>query len=372
MKIKMLRLFEDCIDMSEPESNGWIIISNLVSSFSRVDAPITANSINWFLRSLKPESMVAFGLKTLWHGLQHAIRSSIYLEQKEKTVKSRLDLLIDGDFPVSYAMAIAHWTALLAIGKKLLPMLLIAGSVLHVEGYDYDLESPIDPTVMAKQLPFLYDAWCNALTSSLETVNEVMKSELDLALEEAGRSEDILRELKMIAGERRNTKEENIQKQCSICHDDYTILGLGLVEPRWAAFVECTSSKHRYNVRCQEVKTHEVINPDGASDSDEDAFHDAESDLPDTGPEGASDETAPEDWIIECENFIREVDKRKGKDPFRAVAAHLYRTQARVWLGNYEAGELFCGTCSLKSQGYIDEKMNETDFFSSMPKSFNS
>jgi hypothetical protein len=371
MKIKMLRLFEDCIDMSEPESNGWTIISNLVSSFSQEDAPITSNSINWFLRSLKPESMVAFGPKTLWHGLQHAIRSFIYLEQKEKTVKSRLDLHVDGEFPVSYAMAMAHWTALLAIGKKLLPMLLIAGSILHVEGYDYDLESPIDPTVMAKQLPFLYDAWCNALTSSLETVNEVMKSELDLALEEAGWSEDILRELKMIAGKRGNTKEENIQNQCSICHDDYTLLGLGLVEPRWVAFVECTSSKHRYNCSCQDFLTH--INPDDDSDSDEDAFHDAESDLPDSGQEGALDETAPEAWIIECENFIREVDKRKGKDPFQAVAAHLYRTQARVWLGNYEAGELFCGTCFLKSQGYIDEEMKEeTDFFSSMPKSFNS
>jgi hypothetical protein len=140
--------------------------------------------------------MVAFGPKTLWHGLQHAIRCLIYLEQKKTTVKSGLDLLVDGDFPASYAMAIAHWTALLAIGKKLLLMLLIAGSILHVEGYDYDFESPIDPTVMAKQLPFLYDAWCNALTSSLETVDEVMKSELDLALEEAGWSEDILRELK--------------------------------------------------------------------------------------------------------------------------------------------------------------------------------
>lgn len=175
--------------------------------------------------------MVAFGPKTLWHGLQHAIRSFIYLEQKKKTVKSGLDLLVDGDFPASYAMAIAHWTALLAIGKKLLLMLLIAGSILHVEGYDYDFESPIDPTVMAKQLPFLYDAWCNALTSSLETVDEVMKSELDLALEEAGWSEDILRELKMIAGKRGNTKEENIQKHCSICHDDYSLLGIGLVEP---------------------------------------------------------------------------------------------------------------------------------------------
>jgi hypothetical protein len=78
----------------------------------------------------------------------------------------------------------------------------------------------------------------------------------------------------------------------------------------------------------QPLPTPEAINTDDDldSDSDEDAFHDAESDLPDTEQEGTSDETAPEAWIIECENFIREVDKGKGKDPFQAVAAHLYRT----------------------------------------------
>jgi hypothetical protein len=66
--------------------------------------------------------------------------------------------------------------------------------------------------------------------------------------------------------------------------------------------------------QCQPSPTHEVINPDNDSDSDE--FHVAESDLPETAQEGASDE-----------NFIREVDKGKGKDPFQTVAAHLYRTQ---------------------------------------------
>jgi hypothetical protein len=381
MKIKMLRLFEDCIDMSEPNSDGWTIIADLVSAFNLESVPITSNSVTWFLRSLKPESMVAFGPKTLWHGLQHAVRSFIYLEQKNMVVKTRLNSLVGDDFPESYGMAIAYWIVLLAIGKSLLPMLLAAGAILHVEGYDYDPEKEFDPTLLAKQLPFLYEAWSKALTDSLETVDQVLNSELDAALEETGWSEEFLRNLKPkfeSLGKGRRTKTEYC---CSVCLDDYSSLGHGLVEPRWITFTECVRSKHRFNCFCLELLEHYRISgryqpepsrePDSTEDSDsgDEAFHDAKSEPADQEPEGG--DAFENSWNLECERIIKEVENDKKKDLFQAAAAHIYCCQARVWLGSYESGELVCGKCFFLSEGYIDEDVKEgKDFFSSMPSSF--
>lgn len=380
-KIKMLRLFEDCIDMSEPNSNGWTIIADLVSSFNTEDAPITSNSITWFLRSLKPEKMVAFGPKTLWHGLQHAIRSFIYLEQKKMVVRNRLKLLIGDDFPESYGIAIAYWIVLLAVGKSLLPMLLAAGAILHIEGYDYDHDKETDPTVLAKQLPFLYDAWRNSLTDSLETVDEVLNSQLDVALEEMGWSEGILRELQSKFKYPERTKRANSQYCCSVCSDDYTLLGHGLVEPRWITFIECAGSKHQYGCFCQDFlkhhntfggleasSNHESGNTDNSDSEDED-FHDAESSHIDSEEDGSLESPL----VAECDKLIQEVEKSKGKNLLQAAAAHIYRCQARIWQARYQSGDLVCGTCFLQSEGYIDKELKEDrDFFSSMPASFNS
>jgi hypothetical protein len=381
MKIKMLRLFEDCIDMSEPNSEGWTILSDLVSAFNLESVPITSNSVNWFLRSLKPETMVAFGPKTLWHGLQHAVRSFIYLEQKNMVVKNKLNFLIGVKFPESYGMAIAYWTVLLAIGKSLMPLLLAAGAMLHIEGYDYDMESDVDPTLLAKQLPFLYDTWCKALTGSLETVDEVLKSEFDFAMKEAGWSTEVLLKLKSKSQSPQKTKGSRASSYCcSLCSDDYSLLETGLVEPRWITFTECVRSKHRFNCLCpdllehykttgyyQESQDHESENTEDPDSGDE-AFHDAESDLADEEPDIDQIDSS---WTAECERLIDRGKRHNKKDVFETAAAHIYCCQARVWLGKYQAGERLCGTCFLQREGYIDEESgDEGDFFSSMPSSF--
>lgn len=381
MKIKMLRLFEDCIDMSEPNSEGWTIIGDLVSSFNQESAPVNSNSIFWFLRSLKTESMVGFGPKTIWHGLQHAIRSFIDMEQKNMVVKSRLDLLVDGAFPVPYAMAIAYWIVLLAVGKKLLPLLLAAGSILHIEGYDYEHDTEVDPIILAKQLPYLYETWCKHFTSSLEKIDEVLNSEFDVTLEDVGWSGGIFRELESTAGKRGEMQKTNCQRQCSICHNDYDLLGFGLVEPRWITFTECATLEHRFSCCCQDFlesqrrTRYSQLSPDRGfenvkddSESGDETFYDAEGDPTDTGQESEKDESA---WTIECGNLIEEAGAVKVKDPFQAVAIQLYRTQARIWLGTYVPGELFCGTCFLRNEGYIDEEVKyDEGFLSSMPASF--
>ncbi|KUJ18612.1 uncharacterized protein LY89DRAFT_667688 [Mollisia scopiformis] len=379
MKIKMLRLFEDCIDMSEPDSDGWTIIADLVSAFNLENVPQTSNSITWFLRSLKPQSMVAFGPKTLWHGLQHAVRSFIDMEQKWMGVRKRLNSIVGGGFPESYGITIAYWIALLVIGKNLMPMLLIAGSMLHIEGYDYDPDSAIDPNLLAKQLPFLYEAWAKALTDSIETMDEVLNSEFDITLEVTGWSEDILRGLKSRSRQSKSTKADS-QHCCSVCRDDYSLLGHGLVEPRWITFIECLETKHRNHCSCQELLEYykrlgylrnvSVPESDNTDDSDSECevFHDAESDLGDNKKDSTPEESS---WMVECEHLVQVMKDGNGKNPFQDVAAHLYRCHARVWLGSYQAGEMFCGSCFLQSEGYIDEQFKEDwDLSSSMPASF--
>jgi hypothetical protein len=217
------------------------------------------------------------------------------------------------------------------------------------------------------------------LTGSLETVDEVLNSELDVALEQTGWSEELLRGFKLKLEPPGNTKITKA-KHCSVCLDDYSLLGHGLVEPVWITFTECARSKHRYNCSCQELLEHyQISGPDQAlldhkcdgtehSDSGDEAFHDAESEPADHESDSDPFENS---WTVECEKVIKQVESDKGKDLFQTSAAHLYCCQARVWLGSYHAGEMVCGTCFFRREGYIDEELEEDrDFFSSMPSSF--
>jgi hypothetical protein len=155
------------------------------------------------------------------------------LEQKNLIVKSFLGLREDGDEskkPIAYEMAIAYWIVLCATGEQLLPMLVVTSVILHIEGYDYDPNTGVDPAVLAKQLLFLYSEWSKALTKSIE----------------------------------------------------------------------------------------------------------------------------------------KEVDSGKKQDPFLTIAVLLYHAQARVWLGSYDRRGLFCRTCFLQRERYINDV---EDIFYSMPAS---
>lgn len=383
-KIEMLRLFEDCMDLSEPSSEGWKVLADLVRSFNQENVHQTQNSVNWFLRSLDAQSMVAFGPTTMWHGLQHAVRSFVNLEQENMVVESQLDLKRDGSTaqktPASHGISIAYWICLRATGKQLLPMLVAAGMIMHIEGYDYDSNTKVDPAVLAKQLPFLYSEWSKALTRNIETVNEVMTSELDSVLEVAGWTRESLHELIMNGGKSEQKNNQVSQVCCSLCRDEYSSFGMGLVAPRCVAFTECTASKHRFNCTCPEflqsqksfghwdkLTGHELDNSQSRSGEENDVFYDAESEK---ATDNQESDSAKNNWSVECEEYAQKLEARM-KDPFWEITVLLYRAQARVWLGKYEPGELLCGTCFLRREGYVDEEAkHEKDIFASMPASF--
>ena len=375
LKIGMLRLFEDCVDLSEPNSEGWTIVGDLVSSFNQESSAVHSNSIIWFLTSLKTDSMVGWGPKTLWHGLQHAVRSFVDMAQKNKVVQSQLNLMVDRKFPESYAMAISYWIALLATGKELLPMIVAGGSIWHMEGFDYDQDAEVDPVVLAKMRPHIYTEWSKTLRASLERADEVFSSELAATLEELDWSQDVLKILK--SSKLKEREQEDDQIRCSRCDDDYSLLRLGLVEPRRIAFVECVESQHRYNCTCKGFLQSQGRLPPSSYvekgtlqdeyDSENEFFYDAESQSENTEEGNSEDQT----WVLECERYIQETNSNNTKDPFRGIAALLYRSQARLWLGSYEPGQRLCGTCFLTSEGYMDDDATDNgDFWSSKPMSF--
>ncbi|PQE10641.1 ankyrin repeat-containing protein [Rutstroemia sp. NJR-2017a WRK4] len=291
--------------------------------------------------------------------------------QKNKVVQGQLNLVVDGEFPASYAIAISYWIALLTAGKKLLPMIVAGGSIWHMDGFDYDPDTEVDPVVLAKQRPYIYTEWSKALRASLERADELFISELATTLKELKYTS------KIESNKLDERKQDDYPLRCSICNDDYSLLKLGLVEPSWIAFVECTEFQHKYNCTCQEfLQTQgrlskspyiERVDSHDESDSENDLFYDAESQRGHAEESDSGDQT----WLLECNRYIQENDNENVKDPFRGVTALLYRSQARLWLGVYEPGQRLCGTCFLKSEGYMDEDMTGNgDFWSSKPKSF--
>ena len=112
----MLRLLADSVEFSAPSSNGWVVIAALVRAYNMENVPISENSVNWLLRSISTDGMVAFGPKTIWHGLQNAVRSFLVFEHDSNNFHKLLDLESESAKApgTSQATSIAHWLALRA------------------------------------------------------------------------------------------------------------------------------------------------------------------------------------------------------------------------------------------------------------------
>ncbi|ERF74981.1 hypothetical protein EPUS_08522 [Endocarpon pusillum Z07020] len=394
-KIAMLRLFLDTLDLSEPSDDGWTVIGSLVKAQSREDSSLASNSISWFLQQFSTDKMVKFGAKTLWHGLQHAVRAFIQLTQEDMVLQELNDLgvnSIKSSIRRSQVVSLARWTALRVAGRRLLPMLNIAGAILHCPGFDWVGDGPQPNAALAeKQLPFIFSTWTSTLADSIESVQELTAVELQAILEQAGWTSAFFQGLdSKLFDERPQSQQRcSAKPRCSACGDDYTFLGAGVVEPSWIAFAECTKSKHRFDCLCSNFPWSEVVSKidhirqshqsmreedddkkpgeiqqqlglsrahtsqlDDGDDAnvdteDEDPFYDT---LPEQLREGEQTKEDEESLIIQALETLNKTD------PFSSIALDLYRTQGQAWLGSYQPAESLCGTCFLRRERYIDEK----------------
>ena len=429
----MLRLFLKSLDLSEPGDDGWTVIAQLSKSQNNENASLASTSIIWFLQQFSRDNMITFGPRTIWHGLQHASRSFLQLAPEQMVLQKLEDLRAHRKmwaFKRSHACSIARWVALRVTGQQCLPMLIVASQILHIEGFDWigDGAEPNRPLV-EKQLPFLFSKWTECLKDGFERSEELIALELEATFEQAAWTQNFLHDSNCRAPDSDHRQHFDELKRCATCGDDYTYLGAGLVEPRWIAFAECTKSEHRSECTCSDYPTSYMTSrtkivrssaerldprrqPDNIADVGQPAQGSTETcqqdhrgtleshfvNLKISSPEqakGAVDEdNQPQESRFDCssdeddndaerfydldhcfeedESSIVEALNRDNADPFKAVAHHLHCAQGRTWIGSYKPGELVCGSCFLKREGYVNEsgKDDNVDYFFSMPPAF--
>ncbi|RYF40235.1 MAG: hypothetical protein EOO38_22180, partial [Cytophagaceae bacterium] len=135
----MLRLFYDCIDLSDADSDGWLVHEWLKKAYARERKPISQNSITWLLHLSANEEYVEFSARNVWLAQQHAVRSVLNHARFSKIFGRILDLSTEERKCASqrHVDALGVWLALRVTGRVLLPMVVNAGSFLRMRGFDW-------------------------------------------------------------------------------------------------------------------------------------------------------------------------------------------------------------------------------------------
>ncbi|RYP62973.1 hypothetical protein DL771_009500 [Monosporascus sp. 5C6A] len=349
-KIRMLRLFADTLDLTDASGDGWTVISSLVKAIKKESVPMNETSVNWVLRLTGTESVVAYGAKSVWDALQHAVRSFLSHEQDSQVFRGLLELQVgEGRAGVqSKITAMAHWLALRASQRELLPMIIEGGRLLKMEGFDW-VDDKITPREYIRAQPPIYAAWSKTMPSEIERLGDLVEAELETVLESLCISREQLKEA-IAAAEREEADHASQEaavgnvKVCGDCQDSYVKLGVGLVRPRLVTFNECRKTGHKARYKCaaflREVGVAVEIRATRLGADDE---SDVDEELP------GSSETL--DRLCEAYDALHLLDARV--DPFQDAATLLYRAQARRWLSAYEHEEMLCATCFLKRERYV-------------------
>ncbi|OAG13564.1 hypothetical protein CC77DRAFT_1067776 [Alternaria alternata] len=364
-KIAMLRLFCECIDIADADSDGWSVHDWLKRAYARERVPISRNSITWLLHLTVNEEYVEFSARNIWSALQHAMRSvsnharhSNYLEQvlclsreeRSKVSKRHLD-------------ALGSWLALRVSGRVLLPMIVNAGSFLQMKGFDW-MEDNLTHRQFLQALPSIYSAWCTALLDCIEQVKTYMREELDRFLCELGMAQGaFIRALTRANNLSHNNSSGKLPRTaCTHCKDDYGPFACGLVEPARIAVTECVKSGHNANCVCDKVQKAPTI-------SDE---------LPEytgmlqTDSDNDNDNTHEDDEFFDAQPHVfndEDLQITPTSSMFTDIATLLYSAQGKMWLGEHSVGERLCSTCLLLKEKYIGKDGLSADF-PPMPMSF--
>lgn len=367
-RIRMMRLFgHDNMEVSEPNSDGWIVSHNLVASMSMEQSNMAETSVIWALRQKQSEILVTFGTTSMWYALQHAVRAFL-IEENETQVLHHL-LCLDKEHQdleiQSYVSAIGHWLALRASERDLLPQLLQAGQFLRIDGFDsFEDADAIRKRQFIRSMPYLYNNWAKVLPQSLDNVKGLVEAELNFVLGELSIDLKSLVRCIQIATEKPPGSEAYTQRKCLSCGDDYVDLGTGLVQPRRISFNECRITEHKFHCQCPEflrglglTQGHPAVESGDVDDIDidEEYFNETEDDVGQL-----------------CEEYDRlSLDEKIKGDPFYDAAIMLYQAQGRRWIGSYEPLELLCGTCFLKREEYIGENgLADYQHFTSVPTTY--
>jgi hypothetical protein len=364
VKISMLRLFSDCIDLADSNGDGWTVHEWLKRTYAKEKVPISQNSITWLLHATANEEYVEFSARNVWSALQHAVRTVICHERHSRFLGQILDLSDDKHEAISrrHVDAISSLMALRVSGRVLLPMVVTAGSFLQIRGFDW-AKDDMTRRQYLQALPTIYSAWCHAILDCVENLEHYMRLEFEQYLRQLGWTRDVFLDAisyqNTTAG---SVKEGSLDRACTGCDNNYSFLPCALVAPVQIAVSECIRTGHNLDCVCQKVYESEFagmitelpeytgvcLGDSDAEDSDNDEdFHDA---IP--------------------YSFTDSVLSGQGSSgAFFGAAALLFRSHGRAWLGDYAIGEHLCATCFLLRERYTGMDGLIADF-SPKPESF--
>ncbi|RAR06532.1 ankyrin repeat-containing protein [Stemphylium lycopersici] len=315
VKISMLRLFSDCIELTDAKSDGWTVHEWLKRTYLRESVPISQNSITWLLHGAATE------------------------ESADR----------------SYIDAIGLWLALRVVGRVLLPMVLSAGSICQIGGFEW-VNNDLTHRQYSQALPSIYEAWCRAVLDSTENLERYLRLELEQYLQQTERSRaEFLDAVSYQDTTARSGSARTEPHNCTQCATNYSSLPDAIVAPIRIAVTECVNANHRFGCVCHELN---ILDPPTQKAELPEYF--GRYDMNDV------EETASEDIFFDAESHLLSnvipSHNSTTSGMFTEVAALLYSAHGRTWLGHYEADELLCAPCFLLRERYIDSDGVIADF----------
>jgi hypothetical protein len=342
-KIEMLRLFCDCIDLSDADSDGWLVHEWLKKAYATERKPISQNSITWLLHLTGNEEYVEFSARQVWSALQHAVRSVLNNGRFGNVLERILNLSPQERLSTSHGHvdALGAWLALRVNGRVLLPMVLNAGSFLQMKGFDW-IDDDMPHQQFLQALPTIYAAWCHAVLDAVENVETYMRDEFDQCLGQLNMTQEAF--LDTISRDNTDHKTTG-RRRCTDCQADYSALDQGLVQPAQIAVTECVSTGHSFNCNCQSMDDFTSIVMQFHLPTYSGAY----------GKEDVDNEADSDDEFFDAEPHFFDRSACNKPDAFSDIATMLFRAHGRVWIDKYAIGEELCASCFLFREQYIRE-----------------
>lgn len=358
----MLRLFCDCIDLSGSDSEGWLVHEWLKKAYAKERGPISANSITWLLHLTANEEYVEFSARSVWSGLQHAVRSVLTHGRLSNILARILDLSSENNGNASQRRvdALCAWFSLRVSGRVLLPMIISAGSFLQMQGFDW-INDDMSQKQYMQALPNIYASWCHAVLDAVEHLEMYLQEELEQCLKQLGLTrEAFLEAMSFSSTTLMDWDHVHLgDTACTGCGEDYMLLNDGLVEPARIAVNECVVTGHDFGCICRTVDDTSIYITQNHDQYHRDACYESSH---------ADDSDSDEDFF-DAEPYPIDTNNATATSVFTDIATLLYRAHGRVWLGTYFIGERFCATCFLSREQYIS-KDGMAGEFPPIPKSF--
>ncbi|KXX77094.1 putative ankyrin repeat protein L93 [Madurella mycetomatis] len=185
-KIDMIGAFgPECLDITELNGDGWIVGHNLIASMSQEQCDMSKTAVNYVFALKQSDIMIALGAKSVWHGLQQAIRGFL-IEEHMQDIAGKLVSAELGESPgscQSRIRAIGHWLALRASQRDLVPLAIQAAQILQVQGYDpLPGSQDMERRDLNRKLPLIYTMWAKTSARVLANVREIVKAEFSVIL----------------------------------------------------------------------------------------------------------------------------------------------------------------------------------------------